>query len=110
MSEVRNWLESIGLAQYAEAFEAHDIEMYLLNRIDDHALKDIGVSSTGHRLRIRDAIVKLVPTSIVEVSSAVVAAELIPTSAERRQLTIIFIVLVHIVRMPECLIRAALEA
>jgi hypothetical protein len=62
MSAVRNWLEGIGLAQYAKAFEAHDIEMDLLKQVDDHALKDIGVFSTGHRLRIRHAIAKLAPT------------------------------------------------
>jgi hypothetical protein len=26
MSAVRNWLEEIGLAQYADAFEANDID------------------------------------------------------------------------------------
>jgi hypothetical protein len=26
MSEIRNWLESIGLSQYGDAFEANDIE------------------------------------------------------------------------------------
>jgi hypothetical protein len=30
MSEIRKWLESIGLAQYAEAFEANDIDMDLV--------------------------------------------------------------------------------
>jgi hypothetical protein len=35
MSEVRNWLESIGLGQYADAFETNDIDMDLLGEIDD---------------------------------------------------------------------------
>ena len=30
MSAVRNWLEAIGLDQYADAFEANDIDMDLL--------------------------------------------------------------------------------
>ena len=35
MSEVRNWLKGIGLAQYADAFEANDIDMDLLKQVDD---------------------------------------------------------------------------
>ena len=54
MSAVRNWLEEIGLAQYADAFEANDIDTDLLTQIDDQVLKDIGVSSAGHRLRLRN--------------------------------------------------------
>jgi hypothetical protein len=34
MSAVRNWLEAIGLAQYADAFEANDIDTDLLTQID----------------------------------------------------------------------------
>ena len=44
MSAVRHWLEAIGLAQYADAFEANDIDTDLLTQIDDQVLKDIGVS------------------------------------------------------------------
>jgi hypothetical protein len=35
MSEVRKWLEGIGLAQYADAFEANEIDMNLLRQVDD---------------------------------------------------------------------------
>ena len=45
MSDVRGWLEAIGLAQYADAFEANDIDMDLLRQIDDQALRDLGMSS-----------------------------------------------------------------
>ena len=30
MSEIRKWLETIGLGQYADAFETNDIDMDLL--------------------------------------------------------------------------------
>ena len=59
MSEVRKWLEAIGLAQYADAFEANDLDIDLLRQVDDQVLKEIGVSSAGHRLRIRNAVAKL---------------------------------------------------
>ena len=58
MSEIRNWVEAIGLGQYADAFEANDIDMDLLRQIDDQALRDLGMASAGHRLRIRNAIAK----------------------------------------------------
>ena len=90
MSEVRNWLEGIGLAQYAEAFEANHIETDLLKQIDEQVLKDIGVSSAGHRLRIRNAIAKL-PLAPVEANASSSNAPEIPAaSAERRQLTVMF--------------------
>src|SRR6516165_3646481 len=84
MSAVRNWLEEIGLAQYADAFEANDIDTDLLTQIDDQVLKDIGVSSAGHRLRLRNAI-----ASITEGISEVPASPP-PSQAERRQLTVMF--------------------
>ena len=43
------------------AFEANDIDIDLLGQVDDQVLKDIGVSSAGHRLRIRNAIARLRP-------------------------------------------------
>jgi hypothetical protein len=33
--------------------------MHLLGQVDDQMLKDIGISIGGHRLRIRNAVVKL---------------------------------------------------
>jgi hypothetical protein len=92
MNSVQDWLQGIGLGQYADAFEANDIDADLLNRLDDQLLKDIGVSSAGHRLRLRDAIAKLAPATIVdakpESTSASVSAS--TTAAERRQVTVMF--------------------
>ena len=83
MSEIQKWLETIGLGQYADAFDANEISMDLLAQVDDQMLKDIGVSIGGHRLRIRNAIAKLVSKLTAEPdlgsSSPTTAA-----SAERR--------------------------
>ena len=86
MSAVRDWLEAIGLPQYADAFDANDIDMELIPQIDDQMLKDIGVSSAGHRLRIRNAIAKLATASTAaqNVASTVGATEVPAPSAERR--------------------------
>src|ERR1700687_5315567 len=94
MSHVRTWLVGIGLGQYADAFEANDIEMGLLKKVDDQMLKDIGVASAGHRLRIRNAIEKLTPASGVGdgdyVNVAVAAPDVGAASAERRPLPVMF--------------------
>jgi hypothetical protein len=92
MSEVRKWLESIGLSQYGDAFEANKIDVDLLGQVDDQILKDIGVSAAGDRLRIRNAIAKLAPTPVAEANLSPTTAghETAPASAERRQLTIMF--------------------
>jgi class 3 adenylate cyclase len=92
MSEIRKWLETIGVAQYADAFEANEIDMDLLGHVDDQMLKDIGVSIGGHRLRIRNAIAKLASTPVAEanLSGTPTPHETTAVSAERRQLTVVF--------------------
>jgi class 3 adenylate cyclase/tetratricopeptide (TPR) repeat protein len=91
MSKVHEWLEAIGLAQYADAFEANDIDLDLLGQVDDQMLKDIGVSSGGHRLRIRNAIAKLSPASPLSKNEASAATKpKIRDVAERRQVTVMF--------------------
>jgi hypothetical protein len=89
MSGVRTWLAGIGLGQYADAFEANDVETDLLNGVDDQMLKDIGVTSAGHRLRIRKAIANLALVK-ANSNSAVGALEVSAASGERRQLTVMF--------------------
>jgi class 3 adenylate cyclase len=92
MSEIRKWLEAIGLGQYADAFEANAIDMGLLGQVDDQILKDIGVSAAGHRMRIRNAIAKRATAPVAQVNLSHIAPkhETTATSAERRQLTVMF--------------------
>jgi hypothetical protein len=92
MSEIRKWLEAIGLGQYGDAFESNKIDMDLLGQLDDQILKDIGVSAAGDRLRIWNAIAKLAPAPVAQVnlSATAPAQETTTPSAERRQLTVMF--------------------
>jgi class 3 adenylate cyclase len=92
MSEIRKWLESIGLGEYGDAFEANKIDMDLLGQVDDQILKDVGVSAAGDRLRIRNAIAKLANAPVAEVNLSATAAthETTAASAERRHLTVMF--------------------
>ena len=92
MNQVRTWLAAIGLTQYADAFEANDIEMDLLGQLDDQMLKDIGVASAGHRLRIHNAVAKLATAATPGANEEILsnAIGLPAASAERRQVTVMF--------------------
>ncbi len=87
MTTVRGWLETLGLAEYGDAFEKNDIDMDLLPQVDDQMLKDVGVASGGHRLRIRNAIAKLSTASRTAADDGSGASPARATgSAEHRQL------------------------
>jgi class 3 adenylate cyclase len=91
MSEIRTWLQAIGLAQYAETFAANEIDLDLLAQVDDQILKDIGISIAGHRMRIRAAIARLGPETRSDAVGE--GAPVVPAPAaapERRQLTVMF--------------------
>ncbi len=87
-TRVRDWLTGLGLSQYADAFETNDIEADLLPRLTDQALKELGVASIGHRLRILDAAARLAapapPASVVTARSSPGAID-----GERRHATVL---------------------
>jgi class 3 adenylate cyclase/predicted ATPase len=92
MSAISDWLASLGLPQYAPAFESNEIDMDLLSQVDDQMLKDIGVAAGRHRLRIRNAIAKLkasASTDPIE-SSRDTRADTPAAHAERRHVTVMF--------------------
>jgi class 3 adenylate cyclase len=87
VSTIVTWLASLGLPQYAQAFESNDIGMDLLSEVNDQTLKDLGVSSAGHRLRILKAISK--PGAQVATSPDK-GSDTPAADAERRQVTVMF--------------------
>jgi class 3 adenylate cyclase/predicted ATPase len=54
--DVRDWLKALGLGQYASAFAENDIDFAILNKLTDSDLRELGVSSLGHRKRLLEAI------------------------------------------------------
>ncbi len=97
MSEIGKWLEGIGLGHYTDAFDINEIDMDLLKQVDDQVLKDIGVSIAGHRLRICSAIAQLgakPPEETKRAHVSIAKPDPPPVSAERRQLTVMFVDLV----------------
>jgi class 3 adenylate cyclase/tetratricopeptide (TPR) repeat protein len=93
LPDVREWLVSLGLAQYADAFEDNAIRWDVLSDLDHDVLKDIGVRPAGDRMRILKAAALLPaenestrPTSLATTTDRPLAGG----EAEHRQLTVMF--------------------
>src|SRR5215470_12157120 len=59
MQQVRDWLEKLGMSEYAEHFSENDIDFSILPELTDQDLEKIGVASLGHRRKILKAIAAL---------------------------------------------------
>jgi class 3 adenylate cyclase/predicted ATPase len=90
--DIDGWLRGIGLGQYAEAFRANDIDGPVLGRLNGDDLKDLGVASLGHRKKLLAAIAAI--GAPPETSSPAALAPPAASTAERRQLTVMFVDLV----------------
>jgi len=89
--DISEWLRGLGLEQYASAFRDNDIDGEVLRRLAAEDLRDLGVTSVGHRRRLLDAIAALKDTQpAAETSLAPVTAANVSRAAERRQLTVMF--------------------
>ena len=108
MSDMRQWLKSLGLGQYANAFEQNDVDAEVLAELNHELLQRIGVSSVGHRVKIIKAVASFLPQEIdSELRDAALSASQATSSpepsreAERRQLTVMFCDLVDSVALGE---------
>ena len=90
--DIDGWLRSIGLGQYAEVFRANDIDGPVLGRLNGDDLKDLGIVSLGHRKKLLAAIAAIGASP--ETSSPAPLAPPAASTAERRQLTVMFVDLV----------------
>src|SRR5262245_4668236 len=93
MTSLGEWLDSVGLGQYAEVFAEHAIGWDVLPHLDHSILKDIGVRAAGDRVRILSAI-KSLRAGDQDPERPVHRAPSSPYSssggAERRHLTVLF--------------------
>jgi class 3 adenylate cyclase len=88
--EILDWLEKLGMSEYAQRFAENDIDASVLPHVTDQSLKELGVS-LGHRLKILAAIKELVAQTPAASKPASSSAEPIPKeAAERRQVTVMF--------------------
>ena len=94
--DIADWLRGLGLEQYAQLFRVNDIDGEILVGMNAEDLKELGISSFGHRRRLLNAITALrgapatrdVAQSALSVTSAPASPPII--DAERRQLTVMF--------------------
>jgi class 3 adenylate cyclase/tetratricopeptide (TPR) repeat protein len=57
--DVADWLRTLDLGQYEAAFRENSVTVDLLANLTSEDLKDLGITSVGHRRRLLDAIVAL---------------------------------------------------
>src|SRR5262245_52675734 len=57
--DVGAWLRTLGLEQYEAAFRDNSVDADVLPRLTAEDLKDLGITSVGHRRRLLDAISEL---------------------------------------------------
>jgi hypothetical protein len=57
--DIAVWLRSLGLGQYEAVFRQNDIDDTVLPNLTAEDLKELGIASVGHRLKLLDAIAAL---------------------------------------------------
>src|SRR5208282_1225475 len=85
MSDLRDWLRRNKFEQYADAFEANDIDLDILPELTEDDLGKLGVS-LGNRRRLLKALAERASDDEV----ALTAAPESSGEAERRQVTVMF--------------------
>jgi len=92
MQQIVDWLQRLGLGQYAERFAENDINFAILPDLTDQDLKELGVASLGHRRQLLRAITELKDneTGTSKPSGDDIAPIAPHDIAERRQVTVMF--------------------
>jgi class 3 adenylate cyclase/predicted ATPase len=88
VKEIAEWLDKLGMSEYAQRFAENDIDASVLPHLTDQSLKELGVS-LGHRLKILAAVRELAgptPAALKPSDQAATPRD----SAERRQVTVMF--------------------
>jgi class 3 adenylate cyclase len=95
MQQVADWLQKLGLGQYAQCFAENEIDVSLLGDLTDQDLEKIGVAPLGHRRKLLRAIAELTtpekeapkPTTASAAPTVTPPAE---AAGERRHVTVMF--------------------
>jgi class 3 adenylate cyclase len=94
------WLRSLGLGKYEAVFRENDIDEAVLPSLTHENLKDLGVGSFGHRVKLLDAIAALRASTVNAPSAPAEPARpsaakptetpIAETVGERRHITVLF--------------------
>ena len=92
MQQIADWLQTLGLGQYAQRFAENDISFAVLPDLTDQDLKELGMASLGHRRQLLRAITELKGSEEgTRKPSIEDVAPIAPhDTAERRQVTVMF--------------------
>jgi SAM domain (Sterile alpha motif) len=89
VQEIAEWLDKLGMCEYAQRFAENGISVAALRHLTDQDLKDIGVL-LGHRRVMLAAISKLAGAAPATPEPTVSAEPKPQDTAERRQVTVMF--------------------
>jgi class 3 adenylate cyclase/predicted ATPase len=89
MQQIGDWLEKLGMSEYAERFAENRIDLGVLPDLTDQDLEKLGVL-LGDRRKMLRAIRELAGDTPVTPPSAAVTEARSQDAAERRQLTVMF--------------------
>src|ERR1700733_2917613 len=94
MQQIADWLEKLGISEYAQRFAENDIDVEVLSELTDSDFDRLGVS-IGHRRKMMRAIKELASSPVSSGReppvSVVTDTQAAPRdTAERRQVTVMF--------------------
>jgi len=92
MRQIADWLQELGLGQYAQRFAQNDITFALLPHLTDQDLKELGVASLGHRRQLLLAMAEMIGVKKnTDPPPSATEPPITPhDAAERRQVTVMF--------------------
>src|SRR5271169_6118703 len=93
--DVAHWLRNLGLERYEATFRENDVDAQLLPTLTADDLKDLGITSVGHRRQLLEAIaaLRVKETPAVDPNpppSPSGNTGSLETTAERRPLSVMF--------------------
>jgi hypothetical protein len=97
--DIADWLRRLGLDRYESAFRDNDVDIETLPSLTADDLRELGVTSLGHRKKLLAAIAALSPTlgrdleddcgpPVAKISASPPSIKM--GGAERRHLTVMF--------------------
>ena len=89
MQQIADWLEKLGMSEYAQRFAENGIDFSVLAHLTDQDLKDIGVL-LGHRRKMLAAITEITGTAPASPAPTPTTEHKSQDTAERRQVTVMF--------------------
>src|SRR6516164_3582453 len=89
MEQIADWLEKLGMSEYAGRFAENRIDFSVLRDLTDQDLKDLGVV-LGDRRKILRAIAALDGSPAPAVAPPAISTAIEAAPGERRYLTVMF--------------------